>query len=81
MRFLLDANMPHSAMRILMSAGHSANHVHDLGMGTATDHRRFRRIPMVNLREPAEPVIITPTNTQSRSATSRWPMLPQRSAL
>jgi predicted nuclease of predicted toxin-antitoxin system len=38
MRFLLDANMPHSAMGVLMSAGHSANHVRDLGMGTATDN-------------------------------------------
>lgn len=37
MRFLLDANMPRSALSVLIAAGHSATHVRDLGMGRATD--------------------------------------------
>jgi predicted nuclease of predicted toxin-antitoxin system len=37
MRFLLDANMPRAALRVLIAAGHSATHVRDLDMGSATD--------------------------------------------
>ena len=37
MRFLLDANMRRSALRVLLAAGHAATHVRDLGMGQATD--------------------------------------------
>jgi predicted nuclease of predicted toxin-antitoxin system len=37
MRFLLDANMPRSALRVLRAAGHEAAHVRDLAMGRATD--------------------------------------------
>ena len=37
MRFLLDANMPRAALRVLIAAGHSAAHVRDLDMGAATD--------------------------------------------
>lgn len=37
MRFLLDANMPRVALRVLAAAGHSAAHVRDLNMGAATD--------------------------------------------
>ncbi|MFB1512853.1 MAG: DUF5615 family PIN-like protein [Thiocapsa sp. C3-sup] len=37
MRFLLDANMPRSALRALIAAGHSAAHVRDLEMGRASD--------------------------------------------
>lgn len=37
MRFLLDANMPRAALRVLVAAGHSAAHVRDLDMGAATD--------------------------------------------
>jgi len=37
MRFLLDANMPRAALRVLVAAGHSPAHVRDLDMGAATD--------------------------------------------
>jgi predicted nuclease of predicted toxin-antitoxin system len=37
MRFLLDANMPRTALQVLIAAGHSATHVRDLGLGAATD--------------------------------------------
>jgi predicted nuclease of predicted toxin-antitoxin system len=37
MRFLLDANMPRAALRVLVAAGHSAAHVRDLDMRAATD--------------------------------------------
>ncbi len=37
MKFLLDANMPRSALVVLREAGHEANHVRDLGLGDATD--------------------------------------------
>lgn len=37
MRFLLDANMPRSALSALIAAGHTAAHVRDLEMGGASD--------------------------------------------
>jgi len=39
MRFLLDANMPRTALRVLTESGHLASHVRDLGLGDATDER------------------------------------------
>jgi predicted nuclease of predicted toxin-antitoxin system len=39
MKFLLDANMPRAALRVLIEAGHVAEHVRDLGLGNATDER------------------------------------------
>ncbi|MDD5321511.1 MAG: DUF5615 family PIN-like protein [Methylococcales bacterium] len=39
MDFLLDANMPRSALRALTEAGHQAWHVRDIGLGDATDER------------------------------------------
>lgn len=39
MKFLLDANMPRSALTALCSFGHSADHVRDIGLGDATDDR------------------------------------------
>ncbi len=39
MDFLLDANMPSSALRTLTDAGHQAWHVRDIGLGDATDER------------------------------------------
>jgi predicted nuclease of predicted toxin-antitoxin system len=37
MDFLLDANMPRSALRVLADANHRAWHVRDIGLGDATD--------------------------------------------
>ena len=37
MDFLLDANMPRSALRALTDAGHQAWHVRDIGLGDAPD--------------------------------------------
>lgn len=37
MNFLLDANMPRAALRVLREAGHLAQHVRDMGLGNATD--------------------------------------------
>ncbi len=37
MRFLVDANMPRSAVALLQSLGHAAEHVRDLGLGEAPD--------------------------------------------
>lgn len=37
MRFLLDANMPRSALVALRAFGHTADHVRDIGLGDATD--------------------------------------------
>jgi predicted nuclease of predicted toxin-antitoxin system len=37
MRFLVDANMPRSTLVLLQSFGHAAEHVRDLGLGTAPD--------------------------------------------
>ena len=39
MKFLLDANMPRSALTALRAFGHSADHVRDVGLGDATDDR------------------------------------------
>ena len=39
MDFLLDANMPRSALGALTDAGHQAWHVRDIGLGDATDER------------------------------------------
>jgi predicted nuclease of predicted toxin-antitoxin system len=36
-KFLLDANMPRSALALLRQHGHEAEHVRDLGMGADTD--------------------------------------------
>ncbi|WP_165742048.1 DUF5615 family PIN-like protein [Candidatus Thiosymbion oneisti] len=40
MKFLLDANMPHSTLAVFREYGHTAKHVRDIGMGDAPDHRR-----------------------------------------
>nr|VFK13867.1 MAG: Predicted nuclease, contains PIN domain, potential toxin-antitoxin system component [Candidatus Kentron sp. LPFa] len=37
MDFLLDANMPRAAQRVLTEAGHFAKHVRELGLGNASD--------------------------------------------
>lgn len=37
MRFLLDANLPRSALEVFAAAGHAAAHVRDLGIGGAPD--------------------------------------------
>jgi hypothetical protein len=37
MRFLLDANMPRSALALLVQHGHEAEHVKDIGLGDAPD--------------------------------------------
>jgi len=37
MRFLLDANMPRSALALLVQDGHEAEHVKDTGLGDAPD--------------------------------------------
>ena len=39
MDFLLDSNMPRSALRALTGAGHQAWHVRDIGLGDAPDER------------------------------------------
>lgn len=39
MRFLLDANIPHSALEIFAEFMQKAYHVNDLGLGTATDEQ------------------------------------------
>lgn len=39
MNFLLDANMPRSALRAFIDAGHQAWHVRDIGLGDAPDER------------------------------------------
>lgn len=38
MRFLLDANMPRSALHAIVQAGHEALHVRDIGLGDASDN-------------------------------------------
>lgn len=37
MRFLVDAQLPPALARFLSDAGHQAEHVYDIGMGTASD--------------------------------------------
>ncbi len=37
MKFLLDANMPRSALHAFVDAGHEASHVRELGLGDASD--------------------------------------------
>ncbi|MES1943064.1 hypothetical protein PC39_03037 [Salinisphaera sp. PC39] len=37
MKFLLDANMPRSALHALVDAGYEVSHVRDLGLGDAPD--------------------------------------------
>ena len=37
MRFLVDANLPHSTLPLLQSLGHRAEHVRDIGLGNAPD--------------------------------------------
>lgn len=37
MKFLLDANMPRSALQAFVAAGHDAAHVRDLDLGDAPD--------------------------------------------
>jgi predicted nuclease of predicted toxin-antitoxin system len=37
MRFLVDANVPRSAIALLQQFGHSAEHVRDLGLGASPD--------------------------------------------
>ena len=41
MKFLLDANMPRSALAALRGFGHSADHVRDIGLGDATEISRL----------------------------------------
>ena len=38
MRFLVDANLPRSAVAALTRDGHTAEHVRDVGLGNAPDH-------------------------------------------
>jgi hypothetical protein len=37
MRFLMDANVPRSAIALLLKFGHSAEHVRDIGLGASPD--------------------------------------------
>ena len=37
MQFLMDANLPRTAVAVFQAAGHTAAHVKELGMGGATD--------------------------------------------
>lgn len=37
MKFLLDANMPHSTLVVFAEHGHTAEHVRDIGIGDAPD--------------------------------------------
>src|SRR4051812_24007949 len=37
MRFLVDANMPRSALALLQDFGHTAEHVRDIGLGASRD--------------------------------------------
>ena len=37
MRFLVDANMPRSTLPVFQSLGHRAEHVRDIGLGSAPD--------------------------------------------
>lgn len=39
MRFLIDANLPRSALPLLRRLGHEAQHVRDLGLGAAPDEQ------------------------------------------
>ena len=39
MKFLLDANMPRSALAALRNFGHVVDHVREIGLGDATDDR------------------------------------------
>lgn len=39
MRFLLDANMPRSTLKVLRDHSYEAWHVKDIGLGDATDQR------------------------------------------
>lgn len=39
MNFLLDSNMPRSALQVVIDAGHRAWHVRDIGLGDAPDER------------------------------------------
>ena len=52
MRFLVDANMPRSALALLKYHGHEARHVRDIGLGSAPDiriaaHARVERAAMI----------------------------------
>jgi predicted nuclease of predicted toxin-antitoxin system len=42
MRFLLDANMPRSAVAAILSVGHEAEFVKDIGLGNAPDDQIAR---------------------------------------
>lgn len=39
MRFLIDAQLPPALARLLKAAGHQAEHVEDVGLRDAGDHR------------------------------------------
>lgn len=39
MKFLLDANMPRTALTVLRARGHVVDHVRDCGLGDASDQR------------------------------------------
>lgn len=42
MRFLIDAQLPPALARYLVTLGHEANHVVDVGLLTARDHEIWR---------------------------------------
>ena len=44
MRFLVDANMPRSALPLLLHYGHAADHARDLGLGAAPDSQIAARV-------------------------------------
>ena len=45
MRFLIDANLPRSAVALLVGFGHEVDFARDIGMAYAKDFRRKSRAP------------------------------------
>jgi predicted nuclease of predicted toxin-antitoxin system len=43
MRFLIDANLPRSAVRLLVGLGHFVDFARDIGLASATDEAIARR--------------------------------------
>ena len=56
MRFLFDANMPRSALQVLIQANYIATHVRDQGLGDASGQYRLDR-----------PVLASRANHQSHN--------------
>lgn len=44
MRFLVDAQLPPGLVRRLTDLGHDAEHVHEIGLGQATDAEIWRHV-------------------------------------